>query len=426
MSDFSLSQNSFIPKDQGLKKTGNIASGASLGSQIGAIQSKANTEVKISKTQDSGFAGVALGAQIGAMQGKALSNISMFEKESTNFKKDFSDVFKKLDKDNNGFISKNELLKAMSDSSIKGKEASIVAILNTVYDDQIRDVSDDEFGPETNGISLKDIMLLDQDETYISKNKPLSINQAHKNAVQDLEQLNSLRKSDGTLTFPKNAKEINYQDLKQSSGIGDCYFLATLTSMAKNKPQELINMVKDNNNGTFTVKFNDKSVTIKSPSDSELAFYSKGKTWVPILEKAYAEYRNSKEFFPEKEITKSISGRTGFTMGKTITELTGNDYKRESLKEVSNKDLSNSLKGSLDKSKLIITSIVDKNNKLGLPANHAYSIIGFDEKTQKVLIKNPWGEAGEPKANDDKNPDGIFTISLAELKENFFQNFHEK
>ena len=100
--------------------------------------------------------------------------------------------------------------------------------------------------------------------------------------------------------------------------------------------------------------------------------------------------------------------------------------KKKSLREISNKDLGTSLKGSLDKGKLIITSIVDKNNKLGLSAKHAYAIIGFDEKTQKVLIKNPWGDGGEPKTHDDKNPDGIFTISLAELKENFFENFHEK
>ena len=81
------------------------------------------------------------------------------------------------------------------------------------------------------------------------------------------------------------------------------------------------------------------------------------------------------------------------------------------------------------KSLLLITSMVNKNNNLGLPSPHAYSIIGYDPKTDQVQIRNPWGLYGE-LMDKNHNPldgvnDSIFFLSLDKFIEQFHQVNYE-
>ena len=54
---------------------------------------------------------------------------------------------------------------------------------------------------------------------------------------------------------PLFAKEPNFNDIKQGN-TGNCYFLAYMSTLAKNNPQALKDMMKDNGNGTVTCRFN--------------------------------------------------------------------------------------------------------------------------------------------------------------------------
>src|SRR5690606_16117091 len=89
-----------------------------------------------------------------------------------------------------------------------------------------------------------------------------------------------------------NTSEINYKDLKQGR-IGDCYFLAALCAKAYQNPESVLEMIESKPDGTFDVKFPEKTINITAPSKSDSRLASGG-DWVPIIEKAYAVYANEK------------------------------------------------------------------------------------------------------------------------------------
>ncbi|MFN4150211.1 MAG: C2 family cysteine protease, partial [Candidatus Sericytochromatia bacterium] len=100
--------------------------------------------------------------------------------------------------------------------------------------------------------------------------------------------------------FPK---EISVRDIKQGA-IGDCYLIAGLYSITATDPNAIYNMIKDNDDGTVTVKmfdFNKKTEKFEPKfitfEKSTLNSNEKAEDtlWVQMLEKAYAIHNGSYE-----------------------------------------------------------------------------------------------------------------------------------
>jgi hypothetical protein len=96
--------------------------------------------------------------------------------------------------------------------------------------------------------------------------------------------------------------------------VGDCYFLSTLGAMARTNPDSINRLVADLGDGTYAVHFHDaqgKSVFVRVNADlwtdaeGSLQFARLGQQnalWVPIVEKAWAFFRDQMGNYP------SISG----------------------------------------------------------------------------------------------------------------------
>jgi hypothetical protein len=96
--------------------------------------------------------------------------------------------------------------------------------------------------------------------------------------------------------IPLFTREPNIDDIKQG-GIGDCFLLAALISIVNKDPTYFYKMIRDNRDGTVTVRLYD--ITRDSPQETHLTInkslisgdrYSRraGTLWVPLIEKAYA------------------------------------------------------------------------------------------------------------------------------------------
>jgi len=88
----------------------------------------------------------------------------------------------------------------------------------------------------------------------------------------------------------------------QSRRSGDCYFLSTLSAIAKVDPAAIRKDIINNNDGTYTVNFVKGgtktpirvSATLPTWPDGQLAYAGLGadnSTWVAVMEKAFAEFR---------------------------------------------------------------------------------------------------------------------------------------
>ncbi len=118
---------------------------------------------------------------------------------------------------------------------------------------------------------------------------------------------------------PLFAHDPMLKDIHQGA-LGDCYFLAALASIVSKNPETIKEMMKDNGNGTVTVRFYDyvkdddflgdgkthrkayyvtvdKTIPERTYKDthSKVDPYSKGALWVKMMEKAYAAVRNKKD-----------------------------------------------------------------------------------------------------------------------------------
>lgn len=98
---------------------------------------------------------------------------------------------------------------------------------------------------------------------------------------------------------PLFAKEPSVDDIEQRL-LGDCYLQAALVSLVQQDPQTIKSCMRDNGNGTVTVRFFQKDnqtdtmvpkyVTVKKtiPKSLGMDTFSANNLWVQMIEKAYA------------------------------------------------------------------------------------------------------------------------------------------
>ena len=196
---------------------------------------------------------------------------------------------------------------------------------------------------------------------------------------------------------------------------------ARFSAVAQANPDAIKNAIKENGDGTYTVRFFEKQygttmkpVEIKIDGDLPQtsmgsARYGKSRDgselWVGLLEKAYAQWKGGYEAI----------GNGGYP-GEVITALTGKSTSYSSNKYTdANVLFTNIQKGATNHRAMTAPthgkdSGVDYNGT-GVYAWHVYTVLGAVEENgaKFVELRNPWGNT-EP-GSDGKN-DGIFKMKL--------------
>ncbi len=241
------------------------------------------------------------------------------------------------------------------------------------------------------------------------------------------------RNADGTskyklvrYTGPLFVNGAKSEDVRQGA-IGDCYFPAALAAVAHSDPQTIENMIKKNDDGTFTVSFYEsrysgagKKVDITVDGDLYVRSWGgplygdslgtprdtdKMELWFPLVEKAYAVWKGDY----------NTIGNGGVT-GKVMSEVMGAPYEYTSLGEHNKDRVFETIREGTAKGWPMAAgthgdSESARYTNSGVYANHAYSIHGIEEEggTKYVKLRNPWGQS-EPRGNGAN--DGFFRLEL--------------
>jgi hypothetical protein len=187
---------------------------------------------------------------------------------------------------------------------------------------------------------------------------------------------------------PGDSNGISYQDIHQG-GLGDCYFLAALGEVAKNDPDFIRQMIRDNGNGTYTVtlyQFEPVQVTV-SPSDfapngvnsqpDEGVIDGQKELWPQIIEAAYAKL--------EGGYGKIGNGGYPSDAMETLTGFNASWSSPGSFEQI---------KSDLAKGKLVTLDTPDEPLPYDLLSSHSYMVIGTYTDLQGnnyVKLQNPWG-----------------------------------
>jgi hypothetical protein len=206
-------------------------------------------------------------------------------------------------------------------------------------------------------------------------------------------------------------------DVVQGS-VGDCYFLAVLSSVAKTNPTRLRESVVDLGDGTYCVQFRDaKGASSFVRVDNQLgrffdfvqlAYAQLGRQesmWVAVMEKAYAVYRFG---------ASSYESVAGGWMTEAYTTL-GVTNSTSTFKVAGASGLMQSIKADLKAGKSVtFGTVAEPDPKSGLVGSHAYSVDAVITNAKgtptAVRLRNPWGVDTYTGGLDANALDGYVTV----------------
>jgi hypothetical protein len=209
---------------------------------------------------------------------------------------------------------------------------------------------------------------------------------------------------------------VAYTDVSQGA-VGDCYFMASLASVAQRTPSAIESMFIDNGDGTFTVRFYQSATmtqyvtvdrylpTRDAAGDRLFASYgtdndnATNELWVALAEKAYAQINESGWIIQDG--TNSYQGISGGWGANGIAHITGLETFQSPMQAaitigISSTKLPTTLSSSqviakLAAGKLVtLTSNVETSNT-SIPGNHVFTVTGYNATTGKFSVFNPWG-----------------------------------
>jgi hypothetical protein len=317
--------------------------------------------------------------------------------------------FSELDSDDDGFISKDDVNRALQDPTFTGADAAMIATLKVTLGD-LQSLSDDEFGWENDGVTRADLTAYDRLRERNSDHKTVKTVAARfkKSKTKIAARSNNL--FDGV-------PDVN--SIKQGT-IGNCWFLAALVAVGHRNVSDIKKMVKQGDLAdefVVTLPGVAKKITTLKPTDAELAIFALSNgLWLPVIEKSYGAAVNKDAlFFVNSSDIDALDG--GDFLPKGIRVMTGSSVDTDIL-SLTRKDTTRSKIKSAFANKKIVTANVRpevlgaSRRDNGLPMGHAYTVLGYDEEKDAVELRNPWGHDGMPFK-------GRFIQTISELDENF-------
>ena len=232
-------------------------------------------------------------------------------------------------------------------------------------------------------------------------------------------------------------------DIDQGAA-GDCYFLSTMATIANTHPEVIRDLIKKNDDGTFTVTFKqpdgrggfsdvpvrvDDQLYERQYKDgagnvfATMAAYGTSNRetsnqpqatekalWLPLVEKAYAKLNGG---------SYENIGNGGWPR-KVMTDVLGRPSTSFDASTLAPAEAWNRIKAAVDSGAPICASTLTDDASVanytnsGLVHGHAYAVLGASEHdgAQYVKLRNPWGKT-EP-GNDGKD-DGVFEMKFTDF-----------
>jgi len=223
------------------------------------------------------------------------------------------------------------------------------------------------------------------------------------------------------------SEETTIHDIDQGN-IGDCYFVAALSSFTVSNDRIIYESITELGDGSYAIRFYRYGTSVRymridgdlpvATASSSAPIYAglgvDGCLWVPLLEKAFAQFRASSALNSYQNL---IAGDVteGYKALYKSTSLEAFNYHLASYLDT--ETLYNLLLNHLNDYNVIAAS--SQTNETPIYASHAYSIVdvSFENEEYYVTIYNPWGYDG--KVYDDNYNDGLLKITIDFLKINF-------
>ncbi len=346
--------------------------------------------------------------------------------------------FDALDADRDGAIEPHEVNSALIDTRVRGAVAdAAVAVKTTIYDRMVRRETWRASTSTTNGAILGPLLGPLADEGM----RRAGITPSGRLTRQDLQDLanNPRRQADSNeldgamnrsarrraMTPNRNqvfrTGAISVHQVGQTN-IGDCYYLAAVASYAHMRAAELRGRIRPNRDGGATIRFGrDTRITVAPPTDGELGYGATsrgGGTWVTLMEKAYGRLRNDQAWFTRTTVPVDAADGGGLA-SRGIRDLTGNRVQFHLTRLMTLDGIRRNLREGVANRRLMVAGTPGGNGTPRTAGGHAYSVLGYDARTDIVTLRNPWGHNGDRRAQGVSG-DGFVRMTVAQFRSEFY------
>jgi hypothetical protein len=210
-----------------------------------------------------------------------------------------------------------------------------------------------------------------------------------------------------------------YADIAQGL-LGDCYFLASLASLAQAAPRRIEQLIAPLGDGTYAVRFYRAGQEVYLRLDADLPRYNQyylsyaqpsptGEIWAPLLEKAYAFFRYGENSYASIE---------GGWMQDVMPQLTNLSASAIATRGASTGALFELIESSLQAGRAVTVGSYYHAAGPVVPG-HAYMVQSVQRIGEEcyVTLYNPWGVDG--RAWDDRPGDGLIRLGIQQAKDSF-------
>jgi Calpain family cysteine protease len=236
---------------------------------------------------------------------------------------------------------------------------------------------------------------------------------------------------------------LGYSQVFQAAD-ADCFFMATIASLAVHDPQAIKNMIVPNGDGTYTVEFfasinnvlTPDYVTVNGelPSNEGSFYYAWGSDvsgeglfnnsdnvlWAPLLEKAFAQWTaegyNIAVTDSSNPAANSYAAINTGSPGYAIQEETGDASYVESDSVLTTLTFTQ-VTAAYDAGSNITFGSDYTKTAANVESNHDYAMIGYDAGNQTITLFNPWGVDGGDDSDVFKQ--GLLVMTMADINDNF-------
>jgi len=203
----------------------------------------------------------------------------------------------------------------------------------------------------------------------------------------------------------------------------DCFFVAPIISAARLRPSIINDMIKQNSDGSYTIKYHGESkpITVNNPTPAELVIYGQeqsSETWPLVLEKSLGRWRRE---HGNTAATDMDAADHGGSVELAMQWLTGKKPDTDQLLLTSKKTCARKMSEALNSGAPQMVLAVTPSDFFGdftkdhFLRNHVVSVLAFAPKGEGdglVTLQNPL-------SNEDNSTRGKITISLDEFMRNF-------
>ena len=319
--------------------------------------------------------------------------------------------FASWDRNKDGKLVKEEIDRAVADPSVTGSEAAAIVAIRR--------------GTRSKSHQLPPLTL----PTLLAPAKAGVIPDFPELYGSSLARIAKARRE----LFPAGKPSLN--EFRQGK-LGDCFCLAAMGAMVSRDPADVVKMITPKADGSFVVRLGAKEVIVPAPTDAELALTASGGDggfWINVYEKAIALHRAASVKAGDTPPSLIDLLAKGGSAGATIEVITGNKIERFPCKfardpgvsEAERKEKLAELRKRLTQAfadRRLVTTGTNRGAETppGIHTGHAYAVVGYDAKTDRIALWNPHGQTFTPKGEPGYKTgyttrDGRFEMPLPEF-----------